>query len=182
MTKEDQYIDKKVYDATEKTLYEYYTDEKKKQSLIIGIEALEKSIDRLTEDIKKNNVILSEDDYFQNSIGISEKVQISPTGTSLAERLIINAIDRMEEERANKLERIRQLKSQIGDLEERHAVIKNNIEQLQTEYQNIIKYKYKERKGFEWIASELNYSSMTVRRKVEDIILDISRNFYWIKN
>lgn len=181
MGKEDQYIDKKIYEATEKTLCEYYTDEKVKKSLMTGIKALEKSIDKLTEDIKKNNVILSEDDYFQSGVGISEKVQTSSAGTSLAERLIMNAIDKMEEERANKIERIRDLKSRISEMEERHAVIKDNIEQLQNEYQNIIKYKYKEDKGFEWIATELNYSSMTVRRKLEDIILDISRNFYWLK-
>ena len=174
---ENLYIPKEIYKKTEGALYGYYEDEKEIKNIVAEIEILEANIAEIEEDIKNTNVKI---DYYQNGTGISERVQTSSSGTSFAEQEICNAIEKLENEHAMKIRRLLKLRKRLRKIKEKNSRMKLNLEMLEEDSQQILKYKYSYKKSIQSIALALNYSNSTAGRRKDELVLNVARFMHWV--
>jgi len=164
-------MDKSLFRSTERKLYNYFEQEEVIKSIKCKIEKLEKQVEQITEDIKNNNVVITEE---SRSISYEERVQSSSDCTSYAERELIKAIERLETEKDYKLTKILDLKASMREIEESSYAIEYNIKMLSKEDYNFIELKYKRKLSIEEVADELGMARATAYRKREELIEDIA--------
>ncbi|APC80358.1 putative phage protein [Clostridium botulinum] len=151
-------------------VYNYFKKEEVIKYKKDVIEVLKKRIEQLEERIKKTNVNI---DHNLQAVPFGERVQTSSTGISYAERAIVQAIDRLIREQADKKQEILNLEEDISNIEKDSKAIEFNIRMLNEEDKEFIKLKYKQELSVEQIADELNMSRATGYKKREKIIKDI---------
>ncbi|HID0765405.1 TPA: sigma-70 family RNA polymerase sigma factor [Clostridium botulinum] len=163
-------MDKEAFRKTERMVYNYFKKEEVIKYKKDVIEVLKKRIEQLEERIKKTNVNI---DHNLQAVPFGERVQTSSTGISYAERAIVQAIDRLIREQADKKQEILNLEEDISNIEKDSKAIEFNIRMLNEEDKEFIKLKYKQELSVEQIADELNMSRATGYKKREKIIKDI---------
>ncbi|EPY6430837.1 sigma-70 RNA polymerase sigma factor region 4 domain-containing protein [Clostridium sporogenes] len=162
-------MDKDSFRKTERMLYNYFKKEEVIKYKKDVIEVLKNRIEQLEKRIKNTNVNI---DYDLQAVPCGERVQTS-TDTSYAERAIVQAIDRLIREQADKKQEILNLEEDISNIEKESKAIEFNIRMLNEEDKEFIKLKYKQESSVEQIADELNMSRAAGYKKREKIVKDI---------
>lgn len=160
-------MDKELFRKTEGKLYRYYESKKKIYSVKENIARLEREIKTIEYDIRHSNVTI---DYYQNGIGIQERVQSSSTGTSYAEKEMCKQIERLEKEHVEKTKKILKNRSKIRDMERYIDYMDRNIRMLQEEDKRFLELKYGDKKNILQISLRLNIAQATAYRKREELV------------
>ena len=111
-------------------LYNYFKKEEIIKYKKDVIEILKDRIEQLEKRIKDTNVNI---DYDLQAVPCGERVQTSNTGASYAERAIVQAIDRLIREQADKKKEILNLEEDISNIEKDSKAIEFNIRMLNEE-------------------------------------------------
>lgn len=160
-------MDKELFRKTEGKLYRYYESKKKIYNIKEDIARLEREIKTIEYDIRHSNVAI---DYYQNGIGIQERVQSSSTGTSYAENEMCKQIERLEKEHVEKTKKLLKNKAKIRELERYIDYMDRNIRMLQEEDKRFLELKYGDKKNILQISMRLNIAQATAYRKREEIV------------
>lgn len=160
-------MDKELFRKTEGKLYRYYASKKKIYSTKEDVARLEREIKSIEYDIRHSNVTI---DYYQNGIGIQEKVQSSSTGTSYAENEMCKQIERLEKEHVDKTKKILKNRSKIREMERYIDYMDRNIRMLQEEDKKFLELKYGDKKNILQISMKLNIAQATAYRKREELV------------
>ena len=160
-------MDKELFRKTEGKLYRYYESKKKIYSIKEDIAGLEREIKTIEYDIRHSNVTI---DYYQNGIGIQERVQSSSTGTSYAENEMCKQIERLEKEHVEKTKKLLKNKAKIRELERYIDYMDRNIRMLQEEDKRFLELKYGDKKNILQISMRLNIAQATAYRKREELV------------
>ena len=160
-------MDKELFRKIEGKLYRYYESKKKIYSIKEDIAGLEREIKTIEYDIRHSNVTI---DYYQNGIGIQERVQSSSTGTSYAENEMCKQIERLEKEHVEKTKKLLKNKAKIRELERYIDYMDRNIRMLQEEDKRFLELKYGDKKNILQISMRLNIAQATAYRKREELI------------
>lgn len=163
-------MDKDTFRKTERILYNYFRKEEVIKYKREVIEVLKKRIEQLEKRIKETNVSI---DYDLQAMSTGERVQTSSTGTGYAERSIVQAIDRLIREQADKKQEVFKLEEDISNIEKQSKAIEFNIRMLNEEDKEFIKLKYKEELSVEQVSDKLNMSRASGYKKREKIVRDI---------
>lgn len=164
-------MDKELFRKIEGRLYRYFRSKRKIRDLNRENTLLENKQNQIENDIKNANVTI---DYYQNGIGLSERVQTSSTGISYAESEICRAIGDLEREHSRNTIKILKNKSKIRELESFVEHMNNNIGQLQEEDKRFLELKYGDNKNLLQVSIKLNMSKTTAYRKREELIENIA--------
>lgn len=166
-------IDKDLFKKTEGRLYRHYRNLKEIEKLKSRVVLLWKQKEQIENDIRNTNVKI---DYYQSGVGFGERVQTSSTGTSYAEREILSAITKLENELVEKKKKILKLHARIREKEEQIADMDYNIQMLNEEHKRLIEWKYGENKSLDWIATEMYGGARTTAyRKREELVESIAQ-------
>ncbi|WP_346848459.1 transcriptional regulator [uncultured Clostridium sp.] len=165
-------LDKELFRKTEGKLYRYYRFKREIESITNRIECLETRLKTIESDIKTTNVTI---DYYQNGIGISERVQTSSKGTSYAEEEIIKEIGKLEREHCNKTKQLMKARVKLRDMEEFTSYMEFNINMLNEEDKRFIELKYGDEINMPEVATRLNISQATAYRKREELVKNIAQ-------
>ncbi|WP_027633366.1 hypothetical protein [Clostridium hydrogeniformans] len=169
-------MDRNLFRATEKKLYNYFSKDKKIDSLRNKIKLLEQQSDAIENRIKHTDISIPIE---SRSIEFSERVTCSSDGTSYMERTMIKIIDNLLIEKARKEEEITKTEELIRSIEEDNNIIGYNIGFLSDESKKLLKLKYKDKKK-EWeIGQEINLSQSRVNKLKNELIKDISNWDNW---
>ena len=160
-------MDKELFRKIEGKLYRYYESKKKIYSIKEDIAGLEREIKTIEYDIRHSNVTI---DYYQNGIGIQERVQSSSTGTSYAENEMCKQIERLEKEHVEKTKKLLKNKAKIRELERYIDYMDRNIRMLQEEDKRFLELKYGDKKNILQISMRLNIAQATAYRKREELV------------
>lgn len=160
-------MDKELFRKIEGKLYRYYESKKKIYSKKEDIARLEREVRTIEYDIKHSNVTI---DYYQNGIGIQERVQSTSTGTSYAENEMCKQIERLEKEHVDKTKKILKNRSKIRDMERYIDYMDRNIRMLQEEDKRFLELKYGDKKNILQISMRLNMAQATAYRKREELV------------
>lgn len=174
-------MDKDLFKKTEASLYRYFEYRKEIIRLKNKIQYQRDRLKKIELDIKNANVTI---DYYQNGIGLSERVQTSPSGSSFAEEQICNEISKLEKEHLIINKKIFKNNHKIRELEEYVDNMKNNIDSLNEEDKRYVELKYGDKKSPVFISRSLNIAQATSYRKREEIIKIIAeyKNTLMFKN
>lgn len=165
-------LDKELFRKTEGKLYGYYKSKRKIESLRSRIAWLEEKIKEIENDIKITNVTI---DYYQNGIGINERVQTSSKGISYVESEIVKAIDRLEREHCEKTKQLLRVKAKLREIEGYTSHMEYNINMLNDEDKRFIELKYGDEANILKIARVMNMAQATTYRKREELIENIAQ-------
>lgn len=159
-------MDKEIFRKTEGKLYRYYESKKKIYRIKEDIASLEKEIETIEYDIRHSNVII---DYYQNGIGIQERVQ-SSSSTSYAENEMCKQIERLEKEHVEKTKKILKSRAKLREIERYVDYMDRNIKMLQEEDKRFLELKYGDKKNILQISMILNIAQATAYRKREELV------------
>ncbi len=174
-------LDRETFKKTEGQLYGYFRDLDEIETLKQEYKEFKEQEESIEYDIKSCNVTVEPDMHMSPSF--DERVQISPTGESVAEKGIIREIENLENELDYVKRKIRKIRARIRELNRRMAKFKKvlTVPPLSQESMNFITYKYKESedgrcKSVDWIADKM-YSGVrsTTYRKREEIVENIAQ-------
>ena len=160
-------MDKELFRKTERKLYRYYESKKSIYCIKDEIARLERELVTIEYDIRHSNVTI---DYYQNGIGIQERVQSSSTGTSYAESEMCKQIERLEREHLEKTKKILKNRAKIRELEKYISYMDRNINLLGEEDKRFLELKYGDKKNILQISLRLNIAQATAYRKREELV------------
>ena len=160
-------MDKELFRKTEGKLYRYYESKKEIYCIKDDIASLEREIETIEYDIRHSNVII---DYYQNGIGIQERVQSSSAGTSYAESEMCKQIERLEKEHVDKTKKILKSRAKLREIERYVDHMDRNIKMLQEEDKRFLELKYGDKKNILQISMILNIAQATAYRKREELV------------
>ncbi|WP_024614673.1 hypothetical protein [Clostridium sp. Ade.TY] len=160
-------MDKFLFDKTEEEIKIYFKYKKQIIYLKNQIESLERRLNKIEDDIKNANFTI---DYYQNGVGITERVQTSPNGSSFAEEQICKEITKLEKEHLIISKKIFRKKFEIREKENYIENMEGNLKTLDEEDRRYIELKYCDKKSVLQIARSLNMAQATAYRKGEEVI------------
>lgn len=172
-------LDKTLFRATERKLYNYFSKDRKVNAINRKIELLNKQIEEIKTKIQNNDIFIPEE---SRSITYDERVQSSSDGTSYAERTAVRIVDNLEKERVRKSEEISHLEEELRTIEADCCIIGSNMNFLKDEYIEILKTKYSSDKFniADWeIGQRINKSEVSVYRLRCRLIEDIANWEVW---
>lgn len=165
-------MDKQLFRATERKLYDYFQAEKKISCLNLRIELLNKHIADIRTRIRETDISIPGE---SRSITYGDVVQTSGSVISYAERAAIRIIDDMENEIAYKREQLAELEKQIRDIESYNAIIEYNLNFLSHNDQMFLQLKYGQEKADWQIGQEMSMSQSTATRTRQRLVEDVAR-------
>ena len=160
-------IDKNIFRKTEAELYRYFDYKKEIIKLQNKIKYQRDRLSKIELDIKSVNVTI---DYYQNGVGISERVQTSHSGSSFVEEQMCKEISKLEKEYLIINKKILKNNHRVRDLEEYVDNMEINLSTLNEEDRRYIELKYGDKKSILSISQHLNIAQATAYRKREEII------------
>lgn len=171
-------IDKETFRKTEKKLYNYFKKDKKINSLKQKIELLNKHIDQIEFKLNHIDITIPEE---SRSMSYEERIQISSTGESYAERAVLRITDRLLKEKSRKVDEVYELEEEIRNIESDNIIIEENIRLLRKEDHEFLQSKYdKELPDWE-VGLNLNMSQSKVTRKRQRLVNNIANWEAWTK-
>ncbi|EOU1974790.1 transcriptional regulator [Clostridium perfringens] len=160
-------MDKTLFNKTENALKKYFKYKKKIYKLKGRESYLENRLIEIESDIKNANVTI---EYYQNGMGISERVQTSSKGTSFAEEQICREIGKLEREHITITKKLFRTRADIRYLNDYVRNMDLNLTTLNEEDRRFIELKYGDEKSILSISQSLNIAQATAYRKREEII------------
>lgn len=164
-------MDKELFRKTEGKLYGYFKDKDKLENTREEIKMVNNLIEELDKKIRECNIKI---DYNQGGMPLGERVQTSSTGTSYVERELIKGIDRMEQETAQRINKLFKLECEERNLKYKIDKMERNICMLKPEYKEFLRLKYSIGMGIREIALELNMCKNKAYDLREDLIKNIA--------
>lgn len=164
-------IDKNIFRKTEAELYRYFDYKKEIIKLQNKIKYQRDRLSKIELDIKSVNVTI---DYYQNGVGISERVQTSPSGSSFVEEQMCKEISKLEKEYLIINKKILKNNHRLRDVEGYINNMEINLSTLSEEDIRYIELKYGDKKSILAISQKLNIAQATAYRKREEIISNIA--------
>lgn len=164
-------MDKELFRKTEGKLYRYFNSKKKIIAINNEITNLIYHKDRVEYDIRHANVSI---DYYQNGMGIQERVQTSSSGCSYAETEMCKEIEKLKREHLGLNKSILKKRAKIRRTEEFINHMDNNINQLSEEDKRFLELKYGDGKNPIQISMILNIAQATAYRKREELVETIA--------
>lgn len=165
-------MDKTLFRKTEWQLYNYFETDLKIKTAERKRDLLKKNIEELERKIKTTDVSLSSD---VKSVGFSERIQTSTDGVSVAEKNMINLIERLEREIEKKEALIVDLELFIMDSKEKNETLDDYIRWLGEESRKFLEYRYRDKLKNWQIANKLSISGATCTRMKNDLVEDVAR-------
>lgn len=160
-------MDDILFKKTEGALYRYFEYKKKIYKLKGREKYLENRLIGIEKDIKNANVTI---DYYQNGIGMSERVQTSSNGISFAESQICNEIGKLEREHIIITKKLFRTRTDIRYLNDYVEDMDLNLNTLNEEDRRYIELRYGDKKNPVVIARCLNIAQATAYRKRNEVI------------
>lgn len=164
-------IDKNIFRKTEAELYRYFDYKKEIIKLQNKIKYQRDRLSKIELDIKSVNVTI---DYYQNGVGISERVQTSPSGSSFVEEQMCKEISKLEKEYLIINKKILKNNHRLREVEGYINNMEINLSTLSEEDIRYIELKYGDKKSILAISQKLNIAQATAYRKREEIISNIA--------
>ncbi|WP_283703439.1 transcriptional regulator [Clostridium perfringens] len=164
-------MDKTLFNKTENALKKYFKYKKKIYKLKGRESYLENRLIEIESDIKNANVTI---DYYQNGMGISERVQTSSKGTSFAEEQICREIGKLEREHITITKKLFRTRADIRYLNDYVRNMDLNLSTLNEEDRRFIELKYGDEKSILAISQSLNIAQATAYRKREEVIYKVA--------
>lgn len=164
-------MDKTLFNKTENVLKKYFKYKKKIYKLKGREGYLENRLIEIESDIKNANVTI---DYYQNGMGISERVQTSSKGTSFAEEQICREIGKLEREHITITKKLFRTRADIRYLNDYVRNMDLNLSTLNEEDRRFIELKYGDEKSILAISQSLNIAQATAYRKREEVIYKVA--------
>ncbi|WP_338630837.1 transcriptional regulator [Clostridium baratii] len=165
-------IDKNIFRKTEAALYRYFKYKNKIVELRDKIKYQKKRLVKIESDIRSANITI---DYYQNGIGISEKVQTSSSGISFVEEQMCKEIGKLEREHLIISKNILKNEHKVRDLEEYIDNMETNLNTLCEEDRKYIELFYGNEKNILAISKALNISKSTAYRKRSEVIEEVAK-------
>lgn len=160
----------KIKEAEEKLKYFY----KQKKWIISNksrIEGLESQIKEIEEDIKNCNIKFNIDIKAINYSNHRVNGGQLPSGL---DKIIVEQIDKMQDERKHLTAEILELKEKNRNLKKEIDKLEKNINMLHEEYRLFIKYMYEEKRSLTWISVEMYRGAYsTANRRKEEMLKNI---------
>jgi hypothetical protein len=164
--KENKYIFRK----TERKLYQYYEDIKKREIIKKNIEDLKRTIERKKEQIRNCDITIEAD---IQSVPITERVQTSPTGESAVERGIDRGITNLEKELNHFKKQLQKEETDLINIDLKINKMKHVIDILNEDYKYFINLMYGQALRIEKIADKIHVSKKTAYNTRDKIIKEI---------
>lgn len=166
-------MDKTLFKKTEWQLYNYFEKDSKIKAAESKRELLKKNIEALERKIKNTDIRLVPE---VKSVCFSERVQTSNDGVSIAERNMINLIDKLEREVEKKEAQIVDLELSImKNKEDNETLDKFFGENLNEYYRKLLEYKYRDGDSNIEICNKLSVSETKLVKDKKKIIERVSR-------
>lgn len=174
-------MEKQLFKATERKLYDYFQVEKKISCLNLKIKILERHLETIQRNISQTNITIPAE---SRSTNYEETVQTSKNTSSYAERTAIRIIEDMEDEMAYKLEEISIIEKIIRDIEADNAIIEYNLNFLSDDDRRFLELKYKDGNKDWQIGVTMGIDQSTATRIRRRLVSDIARwdNLLNLKN
>ncbi|WP_297439280.1 hypothetical protein [uncultured Clostridium sp.] len=153
-----------IFRKTEKKLYSYFDKDKLIRSYEEKIKYLKKYHQELEDKIKNVDIKIDAD---IKAISYEARVQTSSDGISCVEKMMIKMIEDLEIEKARVYIEIDNLERRIRNIDEKNKIIESNINMLNKDILDFIKYKYGNRKANKEIAIAMNMSEASITRLKE---------------
>lgn len=163
---------KYMFRKTEKKLYDYYEDIKKKKIIKNNIEDLKTAIERKKEQIRNCDISIDAD---IQSAPITERVQTSPTGESAVERSIDRGITILETELNHYKKQLQKEETGLINIDLKISKVKHIIDILNEDYKYFIRLKYEQRLNDNQIADKMHVSLKSAYNKRIKVIKEIIR-------
>lgn len=167
-------IDRWTINKTEEALFVYFGHDALIMGLNIKIEKLNNQVKQIENDIRNNNISISEESKSQT---YEERVQTSSDGSSYAEREAIKAVEKLEREKETKKAIIASVNTEIRDIEINSMNMGPIIKKLYDEDHNFLKLKYGDGLSVEEISDKLNISRATGYNKKTKLVNYIANEF-----
>ncbi|MBU3102969.1 hypothetical protein [Clostridium gasigenes] len=161
----------------EKTLYEFYEDQKSIKTIEREIYNLKAQYEEIGETLRSSRFNIEEQ---SSSPDFSEKVQSSSDCTSYVEKQMIKRVEILQREQQLILDKEVEREGKLRAIRRSSEGMKANIEMLSEEYKTFIKLKYAEKKAIEQIYPEINKSRSLTFELRGKIIEEIARWEYMI--
>lgn len=162
-------MEKILFRKTEGSLYGYYKDKNRLDSVRKEINTVVNLINTIERNIRTCNVSI---DPYQGGNSGGERVQTSSCNSGYVEKAIIKAIDDMEKERAQRTKKLYKLQCEERNLIYKIGKVEANIGMLKDEYKKFLDLKYNRCLGMRDIALELNMC----KNKAYDLREELVRN------
>ena len=164
-------MDKILFRTIEEKLYNYFSKDKKINSLKNKINLLESQKEAIELKLRNTDINIPLE---SRSMEFKEKVSFSSDSTSYMERAMIKIIDNLLIEKLRKEEEIIKLEESIRNIEEDNFILKSKIENMDEEGRKLLKLKYKDELKDWQIGVKMNVHQTTISRQRQRLIEDIA--------
>ena len=164
--KENKYIFRK----TEKQLYQYFEDLKKKEAIKKNIDDLNNAIDIIDDKIKECDVNFMID---IQAVGFDERVQTSSNGNSAVEKAVESQITALQREQKHYLSQLYKEEYKLRNLELKTNKMERVINMFNEDLKYFINLMYNQKMKPEKIADKIHVSKKTAYNIRDKIVKEI---------
>lgn len=164
--KENKYIFRK----TEKQLYQYFEDLKKKEAIKKNIDDLNNAIDIIDDKIKECDVNFMID---IQAVGFDERVQTSSNGNSAVEKAVESQITALQREQKHYLSQLYKEEYKLRNLELKTNKMERVINMFNEDLKYFINLMYNLKMKPEKIADKIHVSKKTAYNIRDKIVKEI---------
>ena len=164
--KENKYIFRK----TEKQLYQYFEDLKKKEAIKKNIDDLNSAIDTIDDKIKECDVNFMID---IQAVGFDERVQTSSNGNSAVEKAVESQITALQREQKHYLSQLYKEEYKLRNLELKTNKMERVINMFNEDLKYFINLMYNLKLKPEKIADKIHVSKKTAYNIRDKIVKEI---------
>lgn len=164
--KENKYIFRK----TEKQLYSYYEDLKKKEATKKNIDDLTKVIDEIDNKIANCDINFTVD---IQAVGFDERVQTSSNGNSAVEKAVESQITALQREQKHYLTQLYKEEYKLRNLELKTNKMERVINMFNEDIKYFINLMYNQKMKPEKIADKIHVSRKTAYNTRDKIVKEI---------
>ena len=164
--KENKYIFRK----TEKQLYSYYEDLKKKEAIKKNIDDLNSVIDEIDTKISQCDINFTVD---IQAVGFDERVQTSSNGNSVVEKAVESQITALQREQKHYLSQLYKEEYKLRNLELKTNKMERVINMFNEDLKYFINLMYNQKMKPEKIADKIHVSKKTAYNIRDKIVKEI---------
>lgn len=163
-------MDKELFRETEYKLIKYFNKDKIIGSLKAELAILDKQIQDIDNDLRECNVTIEEE---SSSPSFEQKVQISGTGISYAEREVMKVTELQIRRKINKQLERQNVLEELDIIEVECNEIEWKVKDFTGELKTLLELSYKDKHGENTIAEKMHLSQSQVNRRKRQIIRKI---------
>jgi len=166
----EQKDNKYTFRKTEKQLYQYYEDLKKKEATKKNIDDLTKVIDEIDNKIANCDINFTVD---IQAVGFDERVQTSSNGNSAVEKAVESQITALQREQKHYLTQLYKEEYKLRNLELKTNKMERVINMFNEDIKYFINLMYNQKMKPEKIADKIHVSRKTAYNTRDKIVKEI---------